>query len=512
MHCGILLAVGGLMLWAVFLKTGQISYPYPLDDSYIHLSISRTLADQGLWSPTPDRFEFSSSSPLFTLLLSGLFLISGPSLWWPMILNIAASLVLVWLLWSALPASSNTVKSLWLWVIIITTPIILPMLMGMEHALQLPIFLAWLIAWLQKQENPRSSFSLKLVLLTIAMVTIRYEGLFLLGAAGLWWLFQKRWKEAILLGCAGFLPVIALGLFSLSQGGTFLPLSLLMKGYSPQANLGSIAIWISSILTKLYEHPFIFPVLSISAAGMWMGGSLSSKLRSASFVLQVAGWVHVLFAEIGGYRYEAYLFLLHAWLLASILDELSIKITWRIFLASAWLLLPILIRTAYFSGNYPLAVQNIYHQSVQVGRFIERYYPTEHIAMHDIGVATWLSNFPLTDLASIGDEEVYELYHHQAFTADKVQELLERRGVRLAIIQQGWMGYVIPSDWRCAGSWTIQDHFIIALPEVFFWAKDQKTYDELLKNLRLFRDELPEGIVEQGPYVGTPLPEVKTPQ
>ncbi len=505
-HSAGLLLLGALLLSCVYQQSGQLEYPYPLDDSYIHLSLAKTLVETGIWSPTPERFEFSSSSPLYTLALAIIFQGFGPSLWWPMLLNLPAAIGLLYLFWQSLSKLPLPIRSTWLWAITLLTPLPLIMLMGMEHALQLLLVFAWVMAWYQRKPDTQSS--LPWILLTVGMTMIRYESLFLVAAAGLGSLHQRQWKELLLLGMAASLPVMGLGIYSMLHGGTFLPLSLLVKGQRPALDMISLLSWGQENITKVYEHPFILSVLSISAWALWLGKGLPPRLREAAGILQVGAWVHVLFAQIGGYRYEAYLILLHGWLLVEILSEMNIKVGIRHCLAGAWLLFPLVLRAGFFTANYPLAVQNIYHQSVQVGLFIEKYYPESHIAIHDIGVATYLSDFPLTDLVGIGDEEVYRLYREKNFTRESLAPILEARGVSLAIVQQGWMGSVIPEDWRCAGSWTIPDPFIIALPEVFFWAKDDTTYEQLMSNLREFQSFLPPEIVQEGPYAGTDLPAV----
>ncbi len=507
LHATGLLLLGAALLWAAFAKSGQMAWPYPLDDSYIHLSISRTLAEQGLWSPVPHRFEFSSSSPLFTLLLACLIRLGGEWVGWPMLLGLLPAAGTIWLLWHHL-SGSLLERSLWLWAIVLLTPLHLVQLMGMEHALHGFLCLWWLINWIRDQGRP----SWVWVGLSVAMVLARYESLFLMGAAGAWLLWHQQWRSSVVLAVAGLLPLFLLGVYSVSQGGEWLPNSLLMKGHRPAGDLSSWVEWGMGVLDKLYTHPFIFSLLTISAVGAWLGRGLPTGLRAAAWVLQLAAWGHVLFAEIGGYRYEAYLFLTHGLLLALLLKEWGKQITMPWLMAGIWLGIPLMIRSLFFTANYPLAVQNIYHQSVQVGKFLATYYPETPVAMHDIGVATYLGDFPLTDLAAISDLEVYRMYAGGEFTPEGVERLLERRGVKLAVIQQGWMGYVMPPEWRCAGSWTIPDHFIISLPEVFFWAADDTTYAGLVRNLQDYQPGLPEGIVAEGAYMGSPLPEVKTPQ
>lgn len=508
LHTLLLLALCGGLLWSVFLKTDQLSYPYPLDDSYIHLAISKSLAEKGSLSIDPARFDFSTSSPLFTMMLAGVFLISSPSVWWPMVLGVGSGLCLLFLVYRHLNSIQLQQKDGWTWLIFLLTPMPLLMLMGMEHSIQLLVCFLWIMYWLEILRTEKTVGAL-FILLTMMLVTIRYEGLFLVAAACLWWFVHKNWKNALLLGITSAATISTIGLLSVNAGGTFLPLSLLMKGYHPEMNLGSLLFFVQQTLEKVYEHPFIFSVLTVSAVGMWMGRSLPLRLRAFSFLLQGTSWLHVLLAEIGGYRYEAYLVFLHLLLLIELLQFNNVRLSYKTLFAGIWLLIPLFIRSAFFSINYPLAVQNIYHQSVQVGEFIRTYYPDTPIAIQDIGVATWLCDFPLTDLAGIADGEVNQLFRNQTISPETIRPILEKRKVELAIIQQGWMGWVIPEEWKAAGSWTIQDHLIIALPEVFFWAGNEEVYDKLVQNLKAYQPRLPVSVIEEGPYVGRPMPQVE---
>jgi hypothetical protein len=45
-------------------------YIYPLDDSYIHLAISKNLTEYNVWGITKYEFSSTSSSPFFTLIIS----------------------------------------------------------------------------------------------------------------------------------------------------------------------------------------------------------------------------------------------------------------------------------------------------------------------------------------------------------------------------------------------------------------------------------------------------------
>ncbi len=55
---------------------------FPLDDSWIHLTYARNLAERGEWAFQPGHLSAGSTSPLWTFLLAiGFWLHLGPYIW-----------------------------------------------------------------------------------------------------------------------------------------------------------------------------------------------------------------------------------------------------------------------------------------------------------------------------------------------------------------------------------------------------------------------------------------------
>ncbi|HEX3725536.1 MAG TPA: hypothetical protein VHV08_04810, partial [Pirellulales bacterium] len=111
---------------------------YPLDDAYIHMAIARNLAAHGTWGVTPDEFSSTSSAPLWTLLLAGVFVVTGPSVVVPLALNIAFGTGLLLTAWyfGRRQQWSGRLNFAVLMVMIFWTPLPTLALLGMEHVLQ----------------------------------------------------------------------------------------------------------------------------------------------------------------------------------------------------------------------------------------------------------------------------------------------------------------------------------------------------------------------------------------
>ncbi|MFW6270554.1 MAG: hypothetical protein ACOC4G_10800, partial [Bacillota bacterium] len=60
-------------------KRNEGVFVYALDDPYIHMSIAKNLVQEKVFGVTKYEFSFSTSSPLYTLLLSFFYYIFSPN-------------------------------------------------------------------------------------------------------------------------------------------------------------------------------------------------------------------------------------------------------------------------------------------------------------------------------------------------------------------------------------------------------------------------------------------------
>ena len=65
--------------------------------------------------------------------------------------------------------------------------------------------------------------------MTLAALTAaaRYEGLFAVACVAIALAVMRQWRDAAAVAAAGALPLLAIGLWSISQGGFLLPNSVL---------------------------------------------------------------------------------------------------------------------------------------------------------------------------------------------------------------------------------------------------------------------------------------------
>jgi len=478
----VIVALGLLALTAGLAYSTYESYAggwgYPLDDTYIHLSLARQLADTGQWGLGNEEAAFCASSPGYVLLLALGHRLGSQGLWLPLALNLLAGLGLAWTL-----AQCGFSRAGPWGAALLLLPWPLLVLSGMEHTLHSWACLALLVhydrAW---QGKPRRPW--RWMPLLWAAVSLRYETLFLLGPMVLGWAWRGQYRQALSWLLLGLLPVLALGAWSASQGGTWLPLSLWAKGHSPWTAPGT---WLMGAVQRLYDNPFM---LTLPLALLWTWPPQESSPWRA--VVLAAMGLHLLLADVGGYRYEAYLVALAGAGIGRGIDRTQVRgrpdgRTCGI----AWLLLfPLLLRSGFFLWHYPQAIRNVQQQPYQVGRFLAAHYQGQAVALNDIGLATYLGQVQPLDLVGLGDQAVWRLRRAGHYDPAAVDSLALARGARLAVVHPNWIGLEIPVHWCAVASWSIPDNFILAGPTVVFYAVRPGEVSKLKAALDAYRARL----------------------
>ena len=64
---GVFTLILGFSFYLSYSNLSGHQFIYPLDDAYIHLALSRNVAENGIWGINPNSFDSASSSILYTL-------------------------------------------------------------------------------------------------------------------------------------------------------------------------------------------------------------------------------------------------------------------------------------------------------------------------------------------------------------------------------------------------------------------------------------------------------------
>lgn len=499
----------GYNLYNSFKNFGELVYP--LDDAYIHMAISKNLQQHGVWGVTRFAFSSTSSSLLYTLSLALGFAIFGIKTWLPLAINwIVAAAIVSLTIKISLRFMQGWAALIFNLFFVMIVPVAGMAVLGMEHSFQ--IFFCLLFAWqsYKKWNDERVNDFLYATTALLAVAT-RYESVFLIGLAGAAWLFIFRnWKQVILLAIAAAFPVVVFGIYAITQGGYFVPNSLLAK--SNYVN-GGLFGFVTEISKKILNNSLLAALLFLPLAYYLLHPLRSLKeLRSRPahiliLVIAMTTIVHQVFASFGWmFRYEAYLLALMLIGFAVTYEDWK---NW--FMRSSWfyrlvtmilafvVLLPVLIRVQIpsFANR---AMKNIHDQHLQMAAFVHENFPSSGIAMNDIGTTTFFNDdMRLFDMEGLGTLEVLKI--KKQIDSSFLKDYVSKHDIEIGIFYPHLYQGKIPAGWEMVGSWEISEKFVAAGSLVGFYAIDPATKEKLIKALRAYEARLPKDVQQRGQYL-----------
>ncbi len=499
---------------------------YILDDPYIHMSIAKNMATDGNWGVNPDQFSSSSSSPLWTLLLAGLFKLMGVNEIIPLIINILAAtsiliLAHIFLLGNGL---DRRLILLTLLILLWATPLPSLIFTGLEHTLYALIALIFLLkssCYLARlrytdSELPPVGSSPSfygLLILSALLSAVRYEGLLMIFVVCVYlFVLGKLWR-AIALGLTSLIPATIMGVIATSHGWYFLPNSVLLKGGFPDfSSFRGVVTFLAQDVIRLFDiHALL--ILVIMALALYLANRFTGRIKpgyhiQALVIFMFTVWFHLQFADIGWYfRYEAYLITLG--ILAVMITLPNIRIDFSLNGSAirkpssiiALTALAILIISPFFiRGGYSIyfmrtCTHNIYSQQYQMGLFLERYYNNLPVVLNDIGAASFLSRTKVVDIWGLADKDVAASIFKKQYTIESIDSLARARGARLALVYENinrmYNAGGIPPSWQKAGSWTIPNNSACYNETVTFYAIDNTAKTEIQNQLIEYAPKLP---------------------
>ncbi|HXD76268.1 MAG TPA: hypothetical protein VN616_00600 [Puia sp.] len=539
------------------LRVAQLSggtFMYPLDDTFIHMTVAKTLALHGNWGIAPGEFESASSSVGYTLLLAALFKAFGVHAFLPFLINLITAVVVVLVVdrWLKREQVRPFARLVILAAVVLLTPLPILVITGMEHTLQCLfsfLFLFGFAEWLAKagpafakasgraafanasaaeageaKASGRAAFAKASAAEAISKMPValfvyaffacltRYEGAFLVGIACLMLLYKRRVPAAFLLGAVGALPIIVFGAYSILQGSYFLPNSVLLKSDGARLSLGGLAsfffqtveqkltISLTGIAATVTQHLLVILPLSYLA----LAGPLKRSVRFSYVLLMliVTTFLQLTLASTGWfYRYEAYLVLCTVCLLAVMgyhfREELMPKVKAYpaavAFLVFA-LFLPMAYRTAAAFTKAPRACMNIYDQQYQMAKFLHRYYNDQVIAVNDIGAVSFFKKEKNIDLMGLADIKVARSKKDNYCSPGFLDSLSRSEHAGVAIVFDSWFSDSLLAKWNKVATWTIPDNVICQDSTVTFYAIDKGQTGELRNHLEQYQPSLPFGV------------------
>ncbi len=303
---------------------------YALDDPYIHMAIAKNLARHGVWGITRYEWSAASSSPLWTLLLAAIYVVTGPQEIAPFVLNLLGAGLTLGLMWRLfrrhhLPPLFSLIMLL---AVTFLTPLPTLIFTGQEHLLHLLLTVAFtgliLRALLDDDLTLRSGAWWALVAVAAALPLVRYEALFMIGVAVILLVLRGRWIGAVLIAAAAAVPLLIYGALNVSSGGFWFPNPIMLKSrFAAADNLDQTIESVTRLFSYDYLKAFYWELfggdtlritlLILAALATYAARSLrqpsTADPRGLMLILFAGGaFLHLRLASLGWfYRYEAYL-------------------------------------------------------------------------------------------------------------------------------------------------------------------------------------------------------------
>jgi hypothetical protein len=504
------LVIFGVTLAQIFsISRGRLVYAS--DDVYIHMAISRNIVRHGVWGVTPFAFTSCASSILWPILIALTYALFGVNEWSPLLLNLGISIVVLWVVYRGMRSRGrgDLTCAAVLALLVFCVPFTAITFDGMEHMLQILIFVLFAERLLSAlRSEPAAKVDVWLLALACALTLIRYEGVFLAGAAAVLLAGRRRWGLAAAVIAAASLPVAVMAGVSLAQGWYPIPNSVLIKS-APFTDIIPEAP--AQILTRPFRYLtgrdyilalVLLTLLSWLVAARGEGrGKNFSRMAPGVFFLMIAFAHGTLINMEWFYRHAAYLIALGIWTLEAAAPPGGWKLRippgaaarTAIAILAFLLAFPFLGRAEGAILHTPLAARNIYEMQYQMALFLNRYYPDGPVAANDIGAVSFYNEFPLLDLYGLASMDVARAKLGGTYDTAEIERLVRESGARVVVVYDYWFERYggLPKSWVKVGEWHFMDCYVCGGDTVSFYAPDPAQADLLREQLRTFESSLP---------------------
>jgi hypothetical protein len=426
----VVIAVAALVAVLFYLIVSAITFRvgFPLDDSWIHLTYARNLAEHGEWAFQPGQRSAGSTSPLWTALLSIGFLIGLAPYVWTYLLGWAVLTLL------AIRAENLARKLLasynpripWVGLFFVFAwHLTWSAVSGMETLLHALIILAVLGALMSGSRR-----YLTFGLLVGLSAWVRPDGLTLLCpiffvallSEKTWYLRGEAiWKTLIGFGSL-FLPYV---FFNLALSGNPMPNTF----YAKQAEYE--LFWLSKTLFERIGN-YLLPIIAspflvlIPGTVLW----LTKRIRAQDWgtlasLLWVLGYVAIYFVSLPAYQHGRYIIpalpILYLWGILGFLEfVLSAEINRRV--AHVWQIATIALCIAFESIGARQNANDVFwieSEMVATAQWVNQNIPSDaRLAVHDIGALGFYVHNPLVDMAGLVTPEVVPFIRDEARLAE----------------------------------------------------------------------------------------------
>lgn len=495
----------------LMLSGTENNFTYILDDAYIHLAMAKNFVFHGVWGITEYSYSSSSSSPLFTFVLSALIYILGNHELLPLIFNFGCTFFVVYFLnrYYSLFKQDRSVVFASIFTLLFASVHLL-ILSGMEHVLQVLIFIIN-IYFLEKwriSDFKTSSYSVWFYCTLALLGLIRFESMFYFLSLAFVFIFIRRYKQSALLLLFGFLPILVFCYFTYQKTGYLLPNSVMVKGTKLDLSGNFLFQFTDIILHKLIKQPY-FRLAAFSPlcfAVFLIFKDCKNKLSFRKIILNnfllivliINLLTHAFFGQFTEfYRYEAYLLAAFAMAIIPKIKELFVhkdfflKGNRDIAILVLMALMLFVFKISDVNSLIITGIKNIYEQQVQSARFLKKYYDNSKVVANDIGAICYFTDIHLLDVAGLGSKEIVPFKVKEKGLNDQFEKFLQQFSAQnhyqLAIIYDEWLNGHVPKNWKKVAVLKIKGlNAVLGRDHLSIYSVDPNMYDSLKENVKSF--------------------------
>jgi hypothetical protein len=430
------LALAALLTASIYLLASRsvMAVGFPLDDSWIHQTYARSLAQDGEWAFRPGIPSAGSTAPLWSVLLAvGYLLNLSPYIWTYLLGTLALFALSLLCEWTVRKlVSSYRPRFPWVGLFIaFEWHLAWAAMSGMEtllHALIVTTVLALLMT-----NSPRY---LSLGLLTGAAVWVRPDGLTLLGPVLLTILLSEQgWRfrlTTIFRYLIGFSVLFGFYLlFNLAVGGTPMPNTFYAKQaeYAAWQNL-PIAVRLGAMFQPLLVGPSLALIPGVAG---WLVKSIRGRMwGSIAAMLWCFGYMWLYISRLPAYQHGRYImpampiFFLFGLLAFAEFDKSKLFARYHWIAQTIWRgsIAMLALGFVYLGANsYTRDVSVIESEMVVTAKWAAENLPAHAlIAAHDIGALGYFDDHELIDLAGLISPEVIPFMRDETQLASFLDE------------------------------------------------------------------------------------------
>ncbi|MCU7617895.1 hypothetical protein NZ698_11865 [Chryseobacterium sp. PBS4-4] len=509
--CAVFFGVCVIYLILMLSQTDNI-FTYTVDDAYIHLALAKNFALHKVWGMTQYTFSSSSSSPIFTFILSILIYIFGNHDIIPLIFNLIISFFVIYFLdkyYSQYFQQNRNVIIASLFTLFFAV-FHLQVMLGMEHVLQVFLivvniyfFQKWLDSDFKKSESAYWFY------FTIALLgLVRFESMFYFVSLAFVFVCLKNFRNAFLTLVCGFLPILIFGYFNYQQSGYFLPYSVVVKGARIELAGDFVSQLQHLLLNKLflnitfYKVGLFFLLITVVLLYRDYRNKISfHQLILNNFLLIVLSFTLILHSFFGTFRaffrYEAYISVAFVMVIIPRLKHFFVNPLFAFKkdkVMGLLIIFNVLLLVYKFGFSHLMIVngsRNIYEQQIQSAKFLKKYYNTSKVVANDIGAICYFSDIHLLDIVGLGSKEMIPYNENGREFDQKFENFVTEYSIKnnydLAIVYEEWFGGYVPKNWKKVAVLTIDDNINAAVDHVVIYSINPENYLQLQENVRKFK-------------------------